>query len=67
MGDDHAEIARLRKRLSDYVHYAYEYGNASGECETGYPQQSGLICARCGQDRSREHKCGRQNAEGRHG
>ena len=28
--------------------YAFDYGNATGECPAGYLQQEGLICHRCG-------------------
>ncbi len=40
-----AEVRRVRA-------YAFDYGNASGECDSGYLQQSGLICHKCGHDRS---------------
>ena len=39
-------------KLGWYRSYAHSYGNATHECEIGYPQQRGLICNKCGQDPS---------------
>jgi hypothetical protein len=41
-----AEVRRVRA-------YAFDYGNATGECSSGYLQQSGLICHKCGADNYR--------------
>jgi hypothetical protein len=42
-----AEVARVRA-------YAFDYGNADGECSSGYLQQRGLICHKCSTDNYRE-------------
>jgi hypothetical protein len=39
------EVRRVRA-------YAFDYGNATGECEAGYLQQRGLICHKCRHDNS---------------
>lgn len=42
-----AEVRRIRA-------YAYDYGNASGQCAGGYLQQRGLICHKCRTDDYRQ-------------
>ena len=42
-----AEVRRVRS-------YAFDYGNATGECKGGYLQQNGLICHKCGADNYRK-------------
>jgi hypothetical protein len=44
--------------LGKALAYAYDYGNANGECESGYLQHPGYICHKCNQDRSVERVCG---------
>lgn len=41
-----AEVKRMRA-------YAFDYGNATGQCSSGYLQQKGYICHKCGVDNYR--------------
>ncbi len=45
-----AEVRRVRS-------YAFDYGNATGECAAGYLQQDGLICHKCRHDDSDGGPC----------
>ena len=40
----------LEAELCRVLAYAFDYGNATGECRAGYLQQEGLICHQCGAD-----------------
>jgi hypothetical protein len=58
MKEDTKQLIRdLRQSLELYKHYAWNYGNASRECDYGYPQQRGLICGLCGHDNSYDGPC----------
>lgn len=50
-----AEVRRVRA-------YAFDYGNATSECEGGYLQQNGLVCHKCSADFSAGDTCPRAKA-----
>lgn len=52
------EVRRVRA-------YAFDYGNASGECEAGYLQRRGYICHKCNADRSITRECPLTKAKGK--
>lgn len=43
-------IKELEREVRRVRAYAFDYGNATGECAGGYLQQNGLICHKCSTD-----------------